>query len=596
MKILIVEDSRTQAERLKNILEENGYEICIAVNGQDALNKLNEFKPDLVISDILMPEMDGYDVCKRIRLNPDFKNITFILLSTLSDVEDIISGLESGANFIITKPYNDEHLLKYLHNAINIQKIRQSEKESKNVKILVNGNEHTINAKKSQIIDFLISIYDAAVLKNKELYSARLQLQELNNMLERKVEERTDALRVQIEERKRYEQQFIEAQKLESIGKLTGGIAHDFNNLLLIVQGNLEILAKHLKQDSNEIKNVNQALIALDRGTALIKRLLSFARKQALFPKNVDICEYLPNVISLLKTALSERITITTSYVDHLWPIWVDPVQLEAAIMNIVINARDAMLNRGIIHFDATNITIDDKNLGPIEQQMEPGDYVKISISDQGVGMTHEIIEHIFEPFFTTKKVGEGTGLGLSMVYGFIKQSNGSISVDSKVSQGTTFNLYFPRSNIIDETKVELKINSNISLKGNEVILITEDEIAVSNLVSTYLNELGYQVLTASTAQEALEIIKSAKHIDLLFTDIIMSGDLTGPELATEAKKIIPQIKILLTSGYARDTLTNREQVPSDMQYLMKPYKLEALATKMRLILDTSDSSIVKMI
>jgi len=585
MKILIVEDSPTQAEQLKNILEENSYQVLIATNGQDALNKINDYAPQLVISDILMPEMNGYELCKALRQHERFKHILFILLSTLSDLEDIVSGLESGANYIITKPYHVDDLLGHLSSAIKIHKIRESELDENNVQFLLNGHVYMINAKKSRIMDFLASIYAAAVQKNIELYNTRLELQKLNNMLEKKVEERTAALRIESEERKRYEQQFLEAQKLESMGKLTGGIAHDFNNLLLIALGNLELLNNTLQENSAERNHVKQAVTALERGSSLTKHLLSFARKQTLFPKSVDVCEHLTSIITLLKPALSERIDISTSFEENLWPIWIDPMQFENAIMNIAINARDAMHNAGKIHFEVSNATMDE-NIKSVGNPLEHDDYVKISITDQGEGMPKEIMAKIFEPFFTTKRMGMGTGLGLSMVYGFIKQSNGHITVDSEIGRGTTFNLYLPRSNIAIRQEEEIITPKKLaSLCGDEVILIVEDEALLLKLVFTYLKQLGYDVLTASTGMEALALIKSGKRIDLLFSDVIMPGNITGPALAVEAKKLMPHIKILLTSGYSKDILNQSELTLGEIQHLTKPYKLDALATKLRAIL-----------
>ncbi len=594
MKVLIVEDSKTQAERLRSILEDNGYEVAAAVNGKDALSKINQFKPDLLISDIVMPEMNGYELCRSVRKDPQYKNLTLILLSTLSEVEDIVTGLESGANYIISKPYNDDYLLKHLYTAITNQRMRQSQQEDRDVKILINGNEHIINVHKAHIVDFLLSIYDTAVNKNRELYNTRLQLEELNNILEKKVEERTAALLKESEERKRYEQQFMESQKLESIGKLTGGIAHDFNNLLLVALGNLEMLTNYLDQNGEEIQHVKQALRALERGSELTRHLLSFARKQALFPKSINIAEHLDYITTLLKPALSERVKIIIKIADDAWPIWVDPIQFENAIMNISINARDAMPKGGEIHFDIENVTITENNtkISDTIEQLKAGDYVRLRITDQGEGMPKEVMERIFEPFYTTKKVGVGTGLGLSMVYGFIKQSNGNISVASELGHGTTFTIYLPRSNEPAEQAVEAKPLKIASVHGSEAILVVEDEAPVLKLVSAFLRKLGYDVITAGNGTEALEIIKSTKPIDLLFTDVIMPGDINGPELAVEAKKIRPDLKLLFTSGYSKDALQNRElsSMKIQIQHITKPYKLDALGAKLRTILDRKNT------
>jgi signal transduction histidine kinase len=585
VNILIVEDSKTQVERLQFLLEENNYIVLAAKNGDEALKKIDLFKPDIIISDIVMPKLNGYDLCKSVRMHPTFKDIIFILVSTLTEVEDIILGLESGANYIISKPYEDDQLILQLNQAIKINTLRKNNKSDDKVTIVVNRKEHVINSKKYQILDFLVSTYEMAVLKNKELYETRIKLEELNNILEERVNQRTAELRIEMEEHKRYEKQFLEAQKLESIGKLTGGIAHDFNNLLLVALGNLELLSGSFKIESEEIKNLQHAVMALERGSAVTKHLLSFARKQDLFPKSINIKVLLDNTIGLLKSALGERVSISCTCDEAPWFVWIDPFQFENVIMNMSINARDAMSKNGKLHFNISNITITNTTEF-LKEKMNIGDYVKLSIIDNGCGMSQETMNHIFEPFYTTKKVGDGTGLGLSMVYGFIKQSNGNITVESKVGTGTTFNIYLPKSEKLVEQNPDKLVEKVATLRGNEVILIAEDEIAILKLVSTYLSKLGYQIITATNGLEALTILKSGKSIDLLFSDVIMPGNLTGPELALEAKKINPNLKILLTSGYTKDTFINEKFDTDCVVHLPKPYKLDALATQLRIIFD----------
>jgi signal transduction histidine kinase len=586
MKILIVEDSQTQAEHLKNLLEENGHHVDYATNGKEALTHLKQATPDLLISDIMMPVMDGYALCQAVREMEQFKNLPIILLTTLTDTEDIVSGLQCGADHIIPKPYENQYLIHFIDNVMRINKLRSNELKNSHVKVIVNQHEYLITAEKYRILDLLISIYDAAVQKNHDLHEARLKLQELNNKLENKVEERTKALLQETEERKRYERQFLEAQKLESISQLAGGIAHDFNNLLMIMQVNAEMLKTKLEKDEEGTAILNKTLSAMSRGVELIKRLMAYSRSQQLQPKLLNLRDLTTNMIKLLKPLLGEAIEITTILPDNVWPVYLDPGQLENALVNLAVNARDAMKRKGCLTIELKNVTLDEM-IATEKYQIPEGRYVRISISDNGEGIPPRLIDRVFEPFFTTKGVGKGTGLGLSMVYGFIKQSHGHVTIYSELGHGTTVNLFLPKSEIIAESAAVSQEEPVMSLQGSETILLVEDEATLRTLSADYLIRLGYHVLQAENGNVAVEIFQKEKNIALLLTDIMMPGGILGPELAEWALSRYLGLKVLFVSGYPQNALLGDKTITNqNIPLLVKPYALSELGKMVRSILD----------
>lgn len=376
------------------------------------------------------------------------------------------------------------------------------------------------------------------------------------------------------------EQQLLQAQKMEMVGQLTGGLAHEFNNLLMVVQGNLELLAARFTESTLESRRLRAAISATERGVELTSRLLAFSRRQPLQPKGVDVREIITNFLKLLKPTLSEAIEISVSNPLEVWPVWVDPGQLENALLNLTVNARDAMSDRGKLSFEIKNVSLDEESAEKF--QIAPGDYVKIAMSDTGIGIEPEILDHVFEPFFTTKETGRASGLGLSMVYGFVKQSRGHITINSVPNQGTTVTLYLPKAVILNEA-------SGFAMgppEGNETILVVEDEILLRKLTVEYLQNLGYRVYEASNGSEALKILKKTPQITLLFTDVIMPGDLTGSDLALQAREINPNMKVLFTSGYPKTALFEKKEFAVSVQLLSKPYKMRDLGAKIRDVLD----------
>src|SRR3954470_13548017 len=343
-------------------------------------------------------------------------------------------------------------------------------------------------------------------------------------------------------------QKLSQSQKMEAMGQLTGGVAHDFNNLLTVILGNSEYLAEKLIANKELHKIADSIATAAERGSDLTRSLLAFARKQPLMPQDIDIGQKVLGMEQLLRRTLGEHIECEFLLDSGLWPASVDPGQLAAALLNLVLNARDAMPEGGRLTVEVRNIALDESDVD-VNGEARPGDYVMVAVTDTGSGMIAEVASRAFEPFFTTKEVGKGTGLGLSMVYGFAKQSGGSMQIRSEPGHGTVVKLFFPRINAPHKSDA-LPVDRIATPAGAETILVVEDNDLVRSYVEKELKELGYRVIATRNAREALEILRQPRNIDLLFTDVVMPGGMFGPELAREAARLRPGLKVLFTSGY----------------------------------------------
>lgn len=383
-----------------------------------------------------------------------------------------------------------------------------------------------------------------------------------------------------ISERLEIEEKLRQSQRLEAVGQLTGGVAHDFNNLLTVIVGNAEIITESLATDSNLRSLSKMIQEAADRGAELIRSLLAFARRQALDPKHIDANQLLNNFHRLLSRSLGETVQLELALDPDLWLAQVDPGQLENALLNLAINARDSMPSGGRLLIETLNVSLSEEYAS--RHDVAVGDYVIIGVSDTGVGIAPENLNKVFEPFYTTKSKDKGTGLGLAMVYGFARQSYGHINIYSEVGQGTTIRLYLPRSpeGVESAEKVDLlPIQPQI---GNETILVVEDDELVRSYVISQLEFMGYQVLSASNGQEAMEIILSDAQIDLLFTDVVMPGGINGRELSDRAQRIRPNLKVLFTSGYTENSIVHHGRLDPGVMLLSKPYSRDELTTKIR--------------
>ncbi len=720
IEILIVEDSPTQAEQLKYILEQHGYKVSAANNGKQALALLDKHKPTLVISDIVMPEMDGYELCRQIKSKATADDVPVILLTSLSDAEDVLEGLACGADNFITKPYNEEYLLSSIEQILANKKLRKGERVRIGVEIVFAGKKRFITAEQQQMLTLLISTYEAAIQKNKELAKTQEELRLLNEHLEDLVKERTAALTNEITERKREEEalrqsdarfrilfeqaadiilqleitpegmpvireansatfrllgyerdeligqpvSFIDAaldaskvvgerrenvlsgpgtvfearhrckdgtvrdfecsgtemqvgsktfaisverditdrkrveaerekleeqlrvsQKMEAIGSLAGGIAHDFNNLLSVILNYTDFAMEGMREGDPVRDDLLKVKKAGERAAALTHQLLAFSRKQVLQPVPLNLNQIAAGVEKMLRRILGEDIDFVQVLAPDLGLTLVDPGQIEQVLMNLVVNARDAMHEGGKLTIETSNTEIDEEYVA-CHMAVKPGSYVQLTVTDTGCGMDEQTKARLFEPFFTTKEKGKGTGLGLSTVYGIVKQSGGNISVYSEPGQGTTFKIYLPRD-LSATTVTAIKPPTVLRRStGAETILVVEDEEELRKVARRILDAAGCTVLTAADGDEALLI--SARHagdIHLLLTDVVMPR-MSGRVLAQELSKTRPALKVLYMSGYADNAIVHHGVLDAGTHFLGKPFTADDLTRKVREVLD----------
>jgi len=392
-----------------------------------------------------------------------------------------------------------------------------------------------------------------------------------------------------ITERKQLEDQLRQSQKMEAIGQLAGGVAHDFNNLLMIIQGHNERLLRRLKSGDPVYKDATATREAVDRAVSLTRQLLAFSRKQVLEPKVLDLNAVVVDVGKMIQRLIGENIEVQVKPASSLWRVKVDQRQLEQVILNLAVNARDAMPKGGKLTIETSNREIDETDAAEAGQA-RPGRYVVLTVSDTGIGMDQETQSHIFEPFFSTKEPGKGTGLGLASVYGIVKQSGGWISFHSQVSQGTNFRIYFPEA-AEPLPAAERKATPPARVKGTETILVVEDEEEIRDMVREFLEHNGYTVLHASNGADALQMAERYKGaIHLVVTDVVMPR-IGGHELAQELKQLRPRVKILFTSGYPEHTALGEPKTDErNAVILQKPYPLKALAGQIRQLLDTGEA------
>jgi nitrogen-specific signal transduction histidine kinase/ActR/RegA family two-component response regulator len=390
-----------------------------------------------------------------------------------------------------------------------------------------------------------------------------------------------------VTDRRAVRQQLQQAQKMEAVGRLTGGLAHDFNNLLLIMIGNLDLLVEEMKDNPEAAEKVDIVLQSSLRGADLTRQLLAFSRRQSLMPKQLCLNDLIENTSKLLHRTLGENVDIELRLADNLWPVTVDESQLEAALVNMAINARDAMPDGGRLVVETRNTALD-KDYCEKHVELNPGEFVEIEVTDNGTGMPPEVLSRIFDPFFTTKDPARGTGLGLSTVFGFMRQSGGHITAYSEVGLGTTFKLYLLRA---QGELASAQASPTAAMKAptgtpHETILVVEDNREIRAMVVNQLSELGYQVLQAENAMDALERLGTAA-VDLMFTDMVMPGKINGKQLAWIARFKQPTLKVLFTSGFPGSADVHGAQLEPDDILLRKPYRKADLAQAVRDVLDS---------
>ncbi|MGV3590154.1 MAG: response regulator [Gammaproteobacteria bacterium] len=521
--ILLVDDMPENLHTLIAALKDD-FRIMVAGNGEKALEIVNGAgPPDLVLLDILMPGMDGYEVCRRIKSTPQGLRIPVMFISVVDATVDKVRGFSIGAADYITKPFD-------------IDEVR------------------------------------ARVRTHLELNRLHLYFEEV-------LEERSAELR-------RANESLLHAQKMEALGQLTGGIAHDFNNLLTVVMGGAEQLHESSEPGGRSRRIAQTMLTAAEQGAALTGRLLAFARRQTLNMTPTRVARLVQDMVDLIERTLGRSYTLDLYCAGEHWCANVDPGQLETALLNLCINARDAMPEGGRVAVIIDNVQLpaaDQANL----PGLVPGDYVRMTVADSGVGMTPEVQARVFDPFFTTKPDGKGTGLGLSMVYGFVKQSQGHVVLDSQLGLGTRIRVYLPRCEEVEQKS--LPEPEQEPRGGSEHVLLVEDDPLVREIATGHLQSLGYRLSVASDGQVALALLQRQR-FDLLLTDVVMPGKLNGITLAHRARQLHPSLPVLFTSGYSGSITALAEQDRGRM--LAKPYRPVELARKVREVLDSARAGI----
>jgi len=673
-KILVVDDKDENLYLLESLLKGSGYDVALACNGKEGLDILHIENFDLIISDILMPVMDGYQFLRKVKANNEFKNIPFIFYTaTYTSEKDKELALALGADQFILKPTEPDEFLRILREmAVNEERMaiehtapplledkevfklyserlvnklekkmmdlekevaahKKSEEklkasESKYRTLIENlpqkiflkdANSVFVTCNKNYAKDLAISEeeikgkndYDFYPKEQAEKYIAEDQLviqskqakefeeEYLINgearwldMIKTPVYDENNSVSGilgifwDVTERKNLEMQLYQSQKMEGIGRLASGIAHDFNNILTAIIGSAELATLSLEKSEPYYEDFSDILKSAFRASDLTRQLLAFSRKQKLQLKVITINMLVKGLHKMLLRIIEEAFDLNIFLTEDLWKIKVDPGQIEQVIVNLVVNARDAMIDGGHLTIETQNIVIDE-NYANMQSDIVPGEYVMLSISDSGCGMTEDVKNQIFDPFFTTKIEGKGTGLGLSTVYGIVKQSNGHINVYSEVGEGTTFKIYFPRV-IEDEDEIVVKENNDVAPEGNETILIVEDDETVRKLSCKILEQQGYEVLSADTAEKALSMCENTEcPVDLLITDVIMPN-MNGVEMTELISKRWPDSKVLFMSGYTENTIFQNKVLSPGIPYLQKPFRLIELQLKVREVLD----------
>jgi signal transduction histidine kinase len=421
-------------------------------------------------------------------------------------------------------------------------------------------------------------LYEASQSELAARRSAEQQLQNLNETLEQRIRE-------EIDRRREAEDALRQAQKLEAVGQLTGGVAHDFNNLLTVIIGNLDHLDRILPQNPSYKRPIAAALRGASRAAMLTQQLLAFARRQPLVPEVVLVNNLVAGMSDLLRRTIGEAIQIETVLAGGLWLAFLDANQLENALINLAVNARDAMPEGGQLTIETANAHLDEV-YAAMHSEVEPGQYVGIFVTDTGVGMTPEVATQAFEPFFTTKDVGQGTGLGLSQVYGFVKQSGGHVKIYSEIGQGTTIKLYLPRHRGPESIDDQVAQVRELPRGNAETVLVVEDDPDVRDYTQEMVGELGYRVLAAEDGPTALRTLDANREVQLLFTDVGLPGGMNGRRLADEALRRRPGLKVLYTTGYARNAIVHQGRLDPGVEVIFKPFTYSDLAFKIRRILD----------
>jgi signal transduction histidine kinase len=572
VNILLVDDRTENLLALEAMLEALGHHLVTASSGEEALKHVLQEDFALILLDVQMPGMDGFETAELIRGRQRSQHIPIIFLTAVNTSDrHIFRGYLAGAVDYLLKPIVPEILLS---------------------KIMVFVDLHEKTNQVKQQASALAASVEMLEYQVEERRRTEKALRQARDELEARVRERTanlaaanEALRAEIAERQRLEAQLLQTQKMESIGRLAGGVAHDFNNLLTAITGYTE-LALAAPNDQDQVRHdLREIQKATERATALTRQLLAFARKQIIKPQVIDLGELIGNIEDLLRRLIGEDIELDIHVGSAQERIKADPGQIEQLLVNLAVNARDAMPEGGTLTIETANTTLSTDDLPIFTGAVPESGLVVLSVSDTGTGISPEAQEHLFEPFFTTKEPGKGTGLGLATCYGIITQHNGQIACSSEVDHGTTFKIYLPR--VAEDPVARIFDNEDRTLPhGSEVILLVEDETAVRELAARALRQLGYTILEAANGEQALQLVEANGVLpQLLLTDVIMPR-MSGWLLAERLSALRPEMKVLFISGYSDKIVTHDRRLQNGVALLEKPFSPASLARKVRKVLD----------
>ena len=590
IEILVVEENPSEAEQLKHILEQHGHIISVAHSAALALASIRKINPQIVISAVLLPGMDGYALCREIKADENLKNIPVILLTSLSDTKDVIRALECGADNFITKPYDEALLMSRIQYIVLNRELRLSAAPQTGLEIIFDGEKYAITTGRQQMVDLLIAAYEAAVQKNHACVRYEHKLKALNECLRIEVKETTSELREETADRKLAEHLLVEseerlqhAQKMEAVGTLAGGIAHDFNNILTAIIGNAQLGLARVRPEDQLYEHLIEIEHSGKRAAELTRQLLIFSRREQLERTTVDLNDTIQEFSKLLRRIIGEDLELRFQPAADLSTVFADPGQMEQVLMNLAVNARDAMPEGGELLIETQNVMVDEAYCR-LRPHARPGKYVQISVTDNGVGMDTDTRQRIFEPFFTTKEVGKGTGLGLALAYGIIKQHEGMIHVYSEAGQGTTFKIFLPAQ----EKAVEGRVQETqpVLRGGPETILIAEDDESLRKLLGGILTGLGYNVILTCDGKAAVETYSShSGRIDLVMLDMVMPR-MGGREAYERICTLGAQVAVIFMTGYSSEMAQNSFILETGAVFIQKPYGVGALSLKVREALD----------
>jgi signal transduction histidine kinase len=554
--VLVVDDIEENRYFLEVLLKGNGFAACSAANGAEALESARNDPPDLIVSDILMPVMDGYTLCRECKADDRLREIPFIFYTaTYTEKKDQELAMSLGAARFVIKPQEPEDLVAFIRETLT------SSREG-------GGQSATEVPPKGEV---LLREYSEVLFHKLEQKMAALE--QTNRELEQK-----------IIEQKQTEEQLRQAQKMEAIGRFSAGIAHDFNNILTVIVGYAFLIQMNLAKDDQQRERMEQILAAAERARNLTRSLLAFSRKGEQKLEFVDLNDSIRNTETFLRRVVGEDITLMISLREGGVSVFIDQGHIEQVLMNLATNARDAMPQGGVLSIGTDVIDMDEAFIRT-HGFGTPGRFAVITVADSGIGMDEATRQRIFEPFFTTKGAGQGTGLGLSIIYGIVQQHGGHISVYSEPGQGTTFRIYLPLTQGDSRSSCETVCHWRIP-RGSETLLIVDDETPIREYLDLYLTELGYRVLLARDGYEAICLFREKMHeIDLVLLDVILPKK-NGWEAAREIRTMRNDCKIVFASGYPYDLVCGRKLLGEGERLLVKPLTPTELAVTLRAVLD----------